>query len=111
MDETAVTWCIGPTHLFVPKTQSRARNVGVNNVKLRITTAIAFNGVGEGAPLYLIIYHSAKVTSQVRLNQLSLRVIQQLHRANDGFGEAHGWALKVWTKTIDIDGEGVKEHK
>ena len=33
MDETAVTWCIGPTHMFVPKSESaRAKHQGVSNL-------------------------------------------------------------------------------
>ena len=58
MDETAVTYAIGPTHMHVPKNQQRATNVGIPNTKLRITAIIAVNGLGNFAPLMFIIKHS-----------------------------------------------------
>ena len=40
MDETAYTWAIGPTHLYVPSNQQRASNLGIANTKLRMTAVI-----------------------------------------------------------------------
>jgi hypothetical protein len=37
MDETCVTWAIGPVHMYVPADQQRASNIGIPNTKLRIT--------------------------------------------------------------------------
>ena len=105
MDETAVTWCIGPTHMFVPKTESaRAKHQGVSNLKLRITAAITVNGAGDFAPLFMIIRHSAAVTSQKRPNQASIRVIQKLYKDDNGFGQSDGWKLDLWEKVLSIEG-------
>ena len=73
MDETAITWAIGPTHMFVSKQKSeRAKHAGVSNVKLRITAAITVNDEGFFSPLFFIIKHSAKVTSQMKPDQTAL---------------------------------------
>ena len=58
MDETAITYAIGPTHQHIPINQCRAANIGNVNTKLRITVVIAVNALGEFAPLLLIIKHS-----------------------------------------------------
>jgi hypothetical protein len=60
MDETAYTYAIGPTHMFVPPDQSRA--AGSSNAKARITAVIIVNGVGDFAPLMIIIKHSEDCT-------------------------------------------------
>ena len=39
-DETAFTWCIAPTHMWCPKNQQRATNIGISNSKMRITAVI-----------------------------------------------------------------------
>ena len=51
VDETCVTWAIGPLHMYVPQNQQRASNVGIPNIKLRITAVITVNGLGDFAPL------------------------------------------------------------
>ena len=66
MDETAVTYAIGPTHQYVPINQCRASNIGNVNTKLRITTVITLNALGEFAPLLLIIKHSHLAKSENR---------------------------------------------
>ena len=105
MDETAVTWCIGLTHMFVPKSESaRPKHQGVSNMKLRITAAITVNGVGDFAPLFMIIRHSAAVTSQKKPNQASIRVIQKLYKDDEGFGQSNGWTLALWQKELTIEG-------
>lgn len=104
MDETALTWCIGPTHIFIPKQQSRARQIGVVNIKFRITAAIAFNGVGDSAFIFVIINHSVKATSKINPDQSRIRVIRNLHKANLGFGEVEGWELHEWVSALTIDG-------
>ena len=37
MYETAFTYAIGPEYIYCPNDQSRAQNIGVPNMKLRIT--------------------------------------------------------------------------
>ena len=67
MDETAYTWAIGPTHLYVPSDQERASNLGVANAKLRITAVITVGANVAFAPLMIIIKHS--VSSKLRPDQ------------------------------------------
>ena len=69
MDETAITYAIGPTHQHIPINQCRAANIGNVNTKLRITAVIAVNALGEFAPLLLIIKHLLS-QSQVKLKLL-----------------------------------------
>lgn len=46
MDETAFTYAIVPEYIYVPVDQSRAQNIGVPNMKLRITAVIAVFATG-----------------------------------------------------------------
>ena len=109
MDETAVTWAIGPVHVYVPNDQQRASNIGIPNTKLRITAVIAVNGVGEFAPLMFIIKHS--VSSESRPDQSTMTVIKKIHTNKSiKFGIEDGWELKLWVKTMTIKGV-TAEHK
>ena len=47
MDETAVTCAIGPTHQYVPIDQYRAVSTAGTTDKLKITTIVTVNGIGE----------------------------------------------------------------
>ena len=107
MDETAYTWAVGPTHLYVPSDQERASNLGVANAKLRITAVITVGANGAFAPLMIIIKHS--VCSKVRPDQSKMKVIKDLFRRPD-FGERNGWRLVLWEKTMQI-GEKMEDHK
>jgi DDE superfamily endonuclease len=96
-DETAFTWAVGPTHMFVPVNQNRAQQLGVSNAKLRITASIAVSGEGKFAPLFLIIKHS--VSSDARPDQRGMRVIPSLN-CKQGFRQEDGWHLKTWTREL-----------
>ena len=100
MDETGYCYALGPKHLYCPPNQDRAQHLGVPNIKLRITAVVAVSGTGVFVPLFIIIKHS--VGSEERPDQSSMRVIQDLHRKNDGFGNDHGWDLHLWEKTLCI---------
>ena len=50
MDETAFTYAIGPEYIYVPTDQSRAQNIGVPNMKLRITAVISVFATGSSHP-------------------------------------------------------------
>ena len=91
-DETAFTYSIGPSHMFCPRDQQRATNIGISNAILRITAVIAVNAVGGFAPLMLIIKHS--VSSEKRLDQTGMRVIPELFTKN-GFKADDGWEKLV----------------
>ena len=71
MDETAYTWAVGPTHLYVPGDQQRASNLGIANTKLRITAVITVGANGNFAPLMIIIKHS--VSFLLRPDQSGLK--------------------------------------
>ena len=102
MDETGHTYAIGPDKMYIPPDQARAQNIGVPNDKLRITAVVAVFGTGEFAPLFLIIKHS--VSSQEKPDQSRMKVVQDLHRKNNGFGTADGWNLVLWEKKLNICG-------
>ena len=100
MDETAFTYAIGPEHMYCPPDQNRAQNIGVPNTKLRITAVVAVSGNGDFAPLFIIIKHS--VSSADRPDQSSMRVIRDLHKKNDGYGESDGWELILWSRELTV---------
>jgi DDE superfamily endonuclease len=106
-DETALTYAIGPSHMFCPVDQKRATNIGINNDKLRITAVIAVNGVGWFAPLMLIIKHSA--SSEMKPDQTKMKVITDLFK-KEGFTHRDGWIINKWEKTITIKGV-TADHK
>lgn len=107
MDETAYTWAIGPTHLYVPGNQQRASNLGIANTKLRLTAVITVGANGDFAPLMVIIKHS--VSSLVRPDQSGMRVIPNLFKRPE-FGSGNGWELKLWIKTMQI-ADKMEDHK
>lgn len=100
MDETGYCYALGPKCLYCPTNQSRAQHLGVPNTKLRITAVVAVSGSGAFVPLLIIIKHS--VGSEERPDQSSMRVVQDLHRKNEGFGVDHGWDLHLWEKELCI---------
>ena len=102
MDETAFTYAIGPEYMYCPPDQCRAQNIGIPNTMLRITAVVAVSGNGEFVPLFIIIKHS--VSSEDRPDQSSMRVIQDLHKKNKGFGDSDGYKLIKWTKELTIKG-------
>lgn len=107
MDETAYTWCVGPTHLFCPSNQQRASNLGIANTKLRVTAVITVGANGNFAPLMIIIKHSAN--SKDRPDQSSMKVIQNLFKRPD-FGATNGWKLCLWEKALQI-ADKLEDHK
>lgn len=109
MDETAITYAIGPTHMYVPKDQARAANIGNVNTKLRITAVLTVNGIGEFAPIFLILKHSDKCISENKPDQTKMRVLDNLHKKL-GFRVEENWKLEIWEKEIDIN-QTKKNHK
>ena len=102
MDETAFTYAIGPEYMYCPPDQQRAQNIGIPNTMLRITAVVAVSGNGEFVPLFIIIKHS--VSSDERPDQSGMRVIQDLHKKNQGFGKDDKWDLILWSKELTIKG-------
>jgi hypothetical protein len=66
MDETAITYAIGPTHLSIPRDQARAANIGNVNTKLRITAVLTVNGLGEFAPIFLIRINAFQIINLIK---------------------------------------------
>jgi hypothetical protein len=73
MDETGFTYAIGPEFLYCPSDQNRAQNIGVPNIKLRVTAVVAVFASGDYAPLFIIIKHS--VSSFEKPDQSGILVI------------------------------------
>ena len=88
MDETAFTYAIGPEFMYVPTDQSRAQNIGIPNMKLRITAVVSVFANGQFAPLMIIIKHS--ISSLERPDQSRMTVVRDLYKKDDGFGEKDG---------------------
>jgi hypothetical protein len=104
MDETAFTYAIGPTHLFVPHNQRRGQQSA--NVKLRITAIITVNGNGFFAPTFIIIKHSK--SSYEKPDQTTMTVLKALHKSV--LTAAKGWELKIWTRTMAIKNKKTKKY-
>jgi hypothetical protein len=100
MDETAFTYAIGPEYMYVPKDQQRAQNIGVPNVKLRITAVVAVFGSGVFAPLFIIIKHT--ISSLEKPDQSGMKVIRTMYKNDEGFGAKDGWKLILWQKELTI---------
>ena len=101
MDKIAVTWCIGPTHLYCPRDEQRASQIGISNTKLRITAVITVNAAGAFAPLLIIMKHS--VSSAIKPDQTGMKVIRELHsNTSKGFSAQDGCELFKWGKEITI---------
>ena len=98
-DETAVTYAIGPTHIFCPRDQDRATHTGVSDSKVRITATIAVSSEGSFAPTMFIIKHS--VSSEKKPDQTKMTVIPKLFK-KEGFTIDDGWILKTWQKELTI---------
>ena len=95
--EIAVTYAIGPTHVYCPKDQDRATHLGVSDMKVRITATIAVCSTGHFAPTMFIIKHS--VSSEKRPDQTKMRVIPDLLKKS-GFTTNDRWQMKMWEKEM-----------
>jgi hypothetical protein len=58
------------------------------------------NEDGDFAPLFFIIRHS--VSSATKPDQSGMKVIQDLHKRDDGFGLSNGWKLEKRSKELTI---------
>jgi hypothetical protein len=104
MDETALTYAIGPTHIYSP--WGTSRESGSSDSKLRVTGIVTVNGIGEFAPTMVILKHSK--SSLVQPDQRSMKVVKNMHKANDGFGIDDGWELKEWKSKTELIIPGLK---
>ena len=103
MDETAVTYAIGPTHQYVPINQCRAASVAGTSEKLRITAIITVNANGEFTPLFLILKHSSNAISENKPDQSKMRVLDNLH-TKLGYRKEDNWKLETWEKELELGG-------
>lgn len=103
MDETAVFWENGATHVWKPVAQDRGCSSGASQSKGRITAILAVNAAGIQLPCMGILRHSK--SSKQAPDQTKMRVVSDLLKIN-GFSEADGWYLKTWSTTlVDTDDE------
>ncbi|MBJ7298695.1 MAG: hypothetical protein JHC73_20910, partial [Dolichospermum sp.] len=100
MDETAITWAIGPTHVFCHKSARRGIAPTGANTKVRITACICVNAKNQFAPLFMIIKN---YVAKNKADQTSTTVLQNLQANNAYFSEAQGgWKLEQWTQKLPI---------
>lgn len=96
LDETALNWAIGPTHMYIPAEIRRAESEVSTDEKARVTLVPAIDAAGCSLPLYFIIKHTV-AASETDLT--SVRVIKALNQ-KPGFTRAEGWQHKLWQRTI-----------
>jgi hypothetical protein len=101
LDETAINFGVGPTHVFASSTASRGSQE-VSDWKGRITGVPTVDAEGGFLPTMFILRHSkssAKCSDQTRM-----RVIQNLHQRT-GFTRQDGWEFKKWERELEMPDE------
>jgi len=98
LDETALTFGIGPTHMYVPVDQTRA-TADAANIKARVTLIPTVDASGRFLPLMFILKHSK--SSDTHPDQTSMTVVKNLHK-KPGFRAADGWKLDEWERELTI---------
>jgi hypothetical protein len=101
MDETAINWGIGPTHVYCGKNAERGEQE-ITDTKARITGIPLVIADGKLAPAMFIIKHS--VSSAARADQTGMRVIPNLHKSV-GFTVEDGWDMLTWERRMTVSGE------
>ena len=101
MDETAINWGIGPTHVYCGKDAERGEQE-ITDIKARITGIPLVIADGKLAPTMFIIKHS--VSSAARADQTGMRVIPNLHKSV-GFTVDDGWDMLTWERKMTVSGE------
>ena len=87
MDETALTYAIGPTHMLVPEDAIRAAGTA-SNTEAQITLIVCVNGWGwYFLPSMLIMKHTA--SSEAKPDQTGMRVIDILSNKPDFTAAEH----------------------
>lgn len=108
LDETAINFGVGPTHVFASSTASRGSQE-VSDWKGRITGVPTVDAEGGFLPTMFILRHSkssAKCSDQTRM-----RVIQNLHQRT-GFTRQDGWEFKKWERELEMpDEKRIKQKK
>ena len=101
MDETAINWGIGPTHIYCGQDAERGEQE-ITDTKARITGIPLVIADGKLAPTMFIIKHS--VSSAARADQTGMRVIPNLHKTV-GFRQEDGWDMLTWERKMTVPGE------
>jgi hypothetical protein len=73
MDETAINWGIGPTHVFCPSDAERGEQNPTDD-KARVTGVVTVLATGEFLPMFFILKHSK--SSLVEPDQTNMTVIK-----------------------------------
>jgi len=98
LDETALTFGIGPTHMYVPIDQTRAI-ADAANTKARVTLIPTVDASGRFLPSMFILKHSK--SSETHPDQTSMTVVKNLHK-RPGFTIADGWEFLEWERDLTI---------
>ncbi len=106
LDETAVQWGLGPTHIYMPKNGDRGQGE-ISDLKARFTAVLMVDAIGDFLPSFYILKHSKG--SDTNPDQTTMRVIPSLHR-QQGFTEADGWTKQTWEREMSIK-KGKRGHE
>ena len=98
LDETAVQWGLGPTHIYMPKNGDRGQSE-ISDLKARFTAVLMVDAQGDFLPSLYILKHSKG--SDTNPDQTTMRVIPNLNR-QQGFTEADGWYKRTWQREMPI---------
>jgi hypothetical protein len=102
LDETAINWGLGPTHVYCAKTADRGEQE-ITDVKARVTAIVMVSADGDFLPVFYIFKHSK--SSEVSPDQTKMTVIRSLFK-REGFSTADGWELKTWERELTIETKG-----
>ena len=99
LDETAVNWGLGPTHVYCAINADRGEQE-ITDTKARVTAIVMVAAEGDFLPLMYIFKHSK--SSESCPDQTRMTVIKMLFK-KDGFTAADGWELKEWQRDLTIE--------
>ena len=98
LDETAIQWGIGPTHIYMPQDGDRGQGE-MSDTKARFTAVLMIDANGQFLPSFYILKHSKG--SETNPDQTNMRVIPNLNR-RQGFKEEDGWYKRTWIREMSL---------
>ncbi len=106
LDETAIQWGLGPTHIYMPKDGDRGQGE-ISDTKARFTAVLMIDANGQFLPSFYILKHSKG--SDTNPDQTTMRVIPNLNR-RQGFKEEDGWYKRTWVREMTLK-KGRRGHE
>jgi len=98
LDETAVNWGLGPTHVYCAQNADRGEQE-ITDEKARVTAILMVAANGEFLPIFYIFKHSK--SSENSPDQTRMSVITSLQK-KQGFKQENGWELYIWERMMTI---------